>query len=217
MTPPAHRAKFGGPTRATAAGTPPPEPARRQPQRGASDQILTRLRRGPATSHELARLVYGADGKEEIGRLMHIMRELRRRYQQPVTHDGERYRLGAGTTPDPEPESERSPAQAVYALLTTRANRTHCDCDAPATHVALFFSLTASQTTRYRNALPVCATCAADFIDAETIYTMEEAYALVDKPLPPAAEYRPNRGRPQTRTRRSAHGRRSAAEDPSGD
>ena len=211
MTPPAHRAKFGGPTRATATGTPPPEPARRQPHRGAGETILTRLRRGPATSHELARLVYGADGKVEIGRLMHVIRDLRRRESQPIGHDGERYRLGAGAPSDPEPESERSPAQAVYALLTTRTNRTHCDCDAPATHVALFFSLTASQTTRYRNALPVCATCAADFIDAETIYTMEEAYALVDKPLPVAAEYRPNRGRPKTRTRRPAHGRRSAA------
>jgi hypothetical protein len=163
------------------------------------------LRRGPATSHELARLIYGTEDKDAIGRLMHIIRDQRRRDDVAIGHDGERYKLGVAVA-DPDPESERTPAQAIYALLTTRTNRTHCECDAPATHVALFFSLTASHSTRYRNALAVCQSCAAEFVDAEQIFTMEEAYALVNRPLPPVAEHRPDRGRPQTRTRRSAHG-----------
>lgn len=207
MTPLAHRRRHGGPKRATATGTPPAQP--RQRHKGAGEIVLTRLRRGPATSRELARLVYGTDGKEYTDRLMHVIRDLRRRDDVAIGRDGDRYKLGA-TVADPEPESERTPAQAIYALLTTRTNHTHCECDAPATHVALFYSLTASQTTRYRNALPVCQSCAADFVDAEVIFTMEEAYALANKPLPASTELRPARGRPAARTRRSAHGRRSA-------
>lgn len=85
----------------------------------------------------------------------------------------------------PSPQKTRTVHHAIYAALTTRGRARPCDCGQPGTNVALFYQLTAECRYRYLNALVVCRSCAADFIDAEKILTMEEAYAEANIPVSP--------------------------------
>lgn len=193
MTPPAHRAKFGGPKRATADAAPGRQP--RQRVTNAGPRAIARLRRGPATGEELTRLIYGDAPPRVIQALIGALRD---QGGYIITHDWEGYHLVGEPETNAAGRATRSPAQAVYALLTTRGNsHRHCDCGANATHVALFYQLTADNRTRFINALPVCNSCAAVFTDAEQIISMEEAYAMANVPVPPAKEPGPPRGRPE--------------------
>lgn len=88
----------------------------------------------------------------------------------------------------PPPQKTRSMAHSIYAAISTRGRSLPCDCGQSATHVALFYQLTAECRYRYLNALVVCQSCAADFIDAERILSMEEAYELANIPLPQTSQ-----------------------------
>lgn len=203
MTPPAHRAKFGGPKRATAAGAPPPPADSRPRQRAAGQRALERLRQGPATVADLTRLIYGDAPLANVRALIIALRT--RGYE--ITHDWQGYHLVSEPETNAAGRATRSPAQAIYALLTTRGNLyKQCDCGATATHVALFHQLTADNRTRFINALPVCVSCTVAFTDAEQIYTMEQAYELAKIPAPTPAEPGRPRGRPPTSADRLGHG-----------
>lgn len=208
MTPPAHRAKFGGPTRAVADAAP-----RRPPTRNAGPRAIARLRRGPATGDDLTRLLYGDAPLKTLQALIGTLRD----QGYTISHDWEGYHLVSEPETNAAGRATRSPAQAIYALLTTRGNAyRYCDCGASATRVALFHQLTADNRTRYTNALPICDSCAALFIDAEQILTMEEAHAMANAPVPPPTELRPARGRPPASTHRVGHGRPGDDPSPSG-
>lgn len=196
MTPPAHRAK-ASPKRASRAGG-------RARVRDAGRRIIERLRAGPVSNDDLTRLLYGDAPPRVLHSLIGALRE--RGYK--ITHDWEGYHLVSEPETSSEGRVTRSPAQALYALFTTRGNlRKQCDCGAPATHVALFHQLTIGTETRFVNTLPVCESCAVAFTDAEQILSMEDAYAMAKISLPSPAEPGRLRGRPPASADRPGHGR----------
>lgn len=198
MTPPAHRAKFGGPKRAVADAAP-----RRPPTRSAGSRAIARLRRGPATGDDLTRLIYGDAPLKTLQALIGTLRD----QGYVITHDWKGYHLVSEPETNAAGRATRSPAQALYALFTTRGNLyKQCDCGVSATHVALFHQLTIGTETRFINTLPVCDSCAALFTDAEQILKMEEAYAMAKISLPTPAEPGRPRGRPPTSADRLGHG-----------
>lgn len=85
------------------------------------------------------------------------------------------------------PRRAWSPRYVVRRALEERQIPV-CECGANATHVAIFWQLTADGHYVRGDALLVCCNCAEDFINPERIITLEDAYELANLPVPQVAQ-----------------------------
>jgi len=187
MTITAHRTNR--PTARALAETIPMSPARRRAPSvpDASKRLIKRLSSGPATAEQLMFAIYEEVTDKRI-KTLHALIGVLRNKGYVIQSEARVYCLVSQPSDEPPSQKTRTVHHAIYAALTTRGRSLPCDCGRPATNVALFYQLTAECRYRYLNALVVCPTCAADFIDAEKILTMEEAYELANIPLPQTSQ-----------------------------